>query len=336
MKAYPAGQRPGADPDDAQLIGSAHRALAIEARALAALGARVGASFAQACRLCLACHGRVVVTGMGKSGHVAGKIAATLASTGTPAFFLHPAEAGHGDLGMITRMDVVLALSNSGETPEVVALLPALKRLGVPLIVMTGKNDSTLAEAATVALDVAVDEEACPLNLAPTASTTVSLAMGDALAVAVLEARGFTAQDFARSHPGGTLGRQLLLHVEDLMRTGAALPRVLPEAPLSAGLLEMSVKGLGMAVVVDADERIVGVFTDGDLRRTLEAQIDVHATSMKAVMTPNPKTIGPRELAAEAVHLMELHRITALPVADAAGRLVGALNVHDLFRARVM
>ncbi|HYB65775.1 MAG TPA: KpsF/GutQ family sugar-phosphate isomerase [Steroidobacteraceae bacterium] len=336
MKAHPAGHKAGRDPDDEQLIASAQRALAIEARALGALGGRVGAAFAQACRLCLACHGRVVVSGMGKSGHIAGKIAATLASTGTPAFFLHPAEAGHGDLGMITRTDVVLALSNSGETPEVVALLPALKRLGVPLIVMTGKSDSTLALAATVTLDVAVDEEACPLNLAPTASTTATLAMGDALAVALLEARGFTAQDFARSHPGGTLGRQLLLHVEDLMRTGAALPRVLPTAPLSAGLLEMSAKGLGMTVVVDADERILGVFTDGDLRRALEAQADVHATTMSAVMTPQPKTIGPRELAAEAVHLMELYRITALPVADADGRLVGALNVHDLFRARVM
>jgi len=336
MKAHPAAQKAGADPNDEQLIASAHRALAIEARALGALGARVGAAFAQACRLCLACHGRVVVTGMGKSGHIAGKIAATLASTGTPAFFLHPAEAGHGDLGMITRTDLVLALSNSGETPEVVALLPALKRLGVPLIVMTGRSDSTLAQAAAVALDVAVDEEACPLNLTPTASTTATLAMGDALAVAMLEARGFTAQDFARSHPGGSLGRQLLLHVEDLMRTGAALPRVLPTAPLSAGLLEMSAKGLGMTVVVDAGERILGVFTDGDLRRALEAQSDVHATTMSTVMTPQPKTIGPRELAAEAVHLMELHRITALPVADADGRLVGALNVHDLFRARVM
>ena len=336
MKARPAGQNTPADPDDEPLIASAHRALAIEARALGALGARVGAAFAQACRLCLACHGRVVVTGMGKSGHIAGKIAATLASTGTPAFFLHPAEAGHGDLGMITRNDVVLALSNSGETPEVVALLPALKRLAVPLIVMTGKADSTLAQAATVTLDAAVEEEACPLNLAPTASTTVTLALGDALAVAVLEARGFTAQDFARSHPGGALGRQLLLHVEDLMRTGTALPRVLPTAPLSAGLLEMSAKGLGLAVVVDADERILGVFTDGDLRRTLESRIDVHATTMGTVMTPQPKTIGPRELAAEAVHLMELYRITALPVADSAGRLVGALNVHDLFRARVM
>src|SRR5580698_8417406 len=249
---------PPAD-DTEQLLTSARRALGIEARAVEGLLARVDERFSAACRLCLGCKGRVVVTGMGKSGHVARKIAATLASTGTPAFFMHPAEAGHGDLGMITRTDVVLALSNSGETPEVVALLPALKRLGVPLIVMTGKNDSTLARAANVALDVAVAEEACPLNLAPTASTTATLAMGDALAVAVLEARGFTAQDFARSHPGGSLGRRLLLHVEDLMRTGAAVPRSAPEAPLSAGLLEMSRKGLGMTVVVDATDRVLGV-----------------------------------------------------------------------------
>src|SRR5580698_3236851 len=270
---------PPAD-DTEQLLTSARRALGIEARAVEGLLARVDERFSAACRLCLGCKGRVVVTGMGKSGHVARKIAATLASTGTPAFFMHPAEAGHGDLGMITRTDVVLALSNSGETPEVVALLPALKRLGVPLIVMTGKNDSTLARAANVAPDVAVAEEACPLNLAPTASTTATLAMGDALAVAVLEARGFTAQDFARSHPGGALGRKLLLHVEDLMRTGSAVPRVSPQDPLSEGLLEMSRKGLGMTVVVDAAQRIVGVFTDGDLRRTLDRQIDVHATRM--------------------------------------------------------
>src|SRR5580700_4818341 len=337
MDSHPAAAAtPRAAPDDEQLLASARRALGIEARAVEALTARLGAAFAQACRVCLTCHGRVVVTGMGKSGHIAGKIAATLASTGTPAFFLHPAEAGHGDLGMITRVDAVLALSNSGETPELLLLLPHLKRLAVPLIVMTGKPDSTLARAADVALDVAVAEEACPLNLAPTASTTATLAMGDALAVAVLEARGFTRADFARSHPGGALGRRLLLHVEDLMRTGDALPRVSPDAPLSAGLLEMSRKGLGMTVVVDAGERILGVFTDGDLRRALDRQIDVHTTVMSAVMTSQPRTIGPRELAAEAVHLMEVHRITALPVADAAGRLVGALNVHDLMRAGVV
>jgi arabinose-5-phosphate isomerase len=323
-------------PADESLLASARRALAVEARALGALAPRLGPGFARACRICLACQGRVVVTGMGKSGHIAGKIAATLASTGTPAFFLHPAEAGHGDLGMITRADAVLALSNSGETPELVVLLPHLKRLAVPLIVMTGKPASPLGEAASVVLDVAVEEEACPLNLAPTASTTATLAMGDALAVSVLEARGFTAQDFARSHPGGSLGRRLLLHVDDLMRTGAALPRVPPDAPLSAGLIEMSAKGLGMVVVVDPEERILGVFTDGDLRRALEQQIDVHRTLMRAVMTTHAKSIGPRELAAAAVHLMEVHRITALPVIDAHGRLLGALNVHDLFRAGVM
>jgi len=337
MDLHPAAAAtPDATPDDEQLLASARRALAIEARAVEALTARLGTAFAQACRVCLACHGRVVVTGMGKSGHVAGKIAATLASTGTPAFFLHPAEAGHGDLGMITRGDAVLALSNSGETPELVLLLPHLKRLAVPLIMMSGRTDSTLARAASVTLDVGVPEEACPLNLAPTASTTATLAMGDALAVAVLEARGFTRQDFARSHPGGALGRKLLLHVEDLMRTGTAVPRIAPDAPLSEGLMEMSAKGLGMTVVVDPEERILGVFTDGDLRRALDRQIDVHATAMSTVMTAHARTIGPRELAAEAVHLMEVHRITALPVSDANGRLIGALNVHDLMRAGVV
>jgi len=331
-----AAPAPTPTADDTQLLASARRALAIETRALETLTPKLGAAFAHACRICLACHGRVVVTGMGKSGHIAGKIAATLASTGTPAFFLHPAEAGHGDLGMITRADAVLALSNSGETPELILLLPHLKRLGVPLIVMCGKSDSTLARAASVTLDVGVPEEACPLNLAPTASTTATLAMGDALAVAVLEARGFTRADFARSHPGGALGRRLLLHVEDLMRTGDAVPRVPPEAPLSAGLVEMSRKGLGMTVVVDTAQHILGVFTDGDLRRALDKQIDVHATVMHAVMTARPKTIGARELAAEAAHLMEVHRITALPVADAHGKLIGALNVHDLMRAGVV
>jgi arabinose-5-phosphate isomerase len=327
---------PPVDDDNQQLLASARRALAIEARAVEGLLPRIDAGFSAACRLCLGCKGRVVVTGMGKSGHIARKIAATLASTGTPAFFLHPAEAGHGDLGMITRTDVVLALSNSGETPELVVLLPHLKRLGVPLVVMSGKADSTLGRAATVTLDVSVAEEACPLNLAPTASTTATLAMGDALAVTLLEARGFTKQDFARSHPGGTLGRQLLLHVEDLMRKGEAIPRTALDARLRDGLLEMSRKGLGMTVVVSPEDRVLGVFTDGDLRRTFDKQLDVHATLMSEVMTPNCKTIGPRELAAQAVHLMEVHRITALPVTDEHGRLVGALNVHDLFRAGVV
>lgn len=325
---------PPAD-DTPQLLASARRALAIEARAVEGLLPRIDEGFSSACRLCLSCKGRVVVTGMGKSGHVARKIAATLASTGTPAFFLHPAEAGHGDLGMITRLDVVLALSNSGETPELVVLLPHLKRLGVPLIVMSGKRDSTLGRAARVTLDVSVAEEACPLNLAPTASTTATLAMGDALAVALLEARGFTKQDFARSHPGGNLGRQLLLHVEDLMRTGEAIPRTAPGERLRDGLIEMSRKGLGMTVIVSPEDHVLGVFTDGDLRRTFDKQVDVHSTLMSDVMTPNCKTIGPRELAAAAVHLMEVYRITALPVTDEQGRLIGALNVHDLFRAGV-
>lgn len=322
--------------DEQQLLQSARRTLGIETGAVEALLKRLDHRFAASCTLCLQCKGRVVVTGMGKSGHIARKLAATLASTGTPAFFLHPAEAGHGDLGMITRSDVVLALSNSGETAELVLLLPHLKRLGVPLIAMTGKVQSTLAQAATVVLDVSVPEEACPLNLTPTASTTASLAMGDALAVAVLEARGFTRQDFARSHPGGSLGRQLLLHVEEVMHTGPAIPRTPPDAPLAQGLIEMSQKSLGMTVVVDSEDRVLGVFTDGDLRRALDRQVDVHSARMRAVMTTAPKSIAPHALAAEAVHLMEMHRITALPVVDDAGHLVGALNIHDLFRAGVV
>jgi arabinose-5-phosphate isomerase len=322
--------------DTSSLLATARRALAIEARAVEALLARLDDRFADACRVCLQCQGRIVVTGMGKSGHIAHKVAATLASTGSPAFFLHPAEASHGDLGMITRGDAVLALSNSGETPELLLLLPHLKRLAVPLIVMAGKTDSTLGRAATVAIDVSVPEEACPLNLAPTASTTATLAMGDALAVAVLEARGFTKQDFARSHPGGSLGRQLLLHVEQLMRTGEALPRVGPKTRLGDGLVEMSRKGLGMTVIVDDGNRILGVFTDGDLRRALDRQVDVHGAVMSEVMTSPCRSMGPQDLAAEAVHLMEVHRITALPVADEQGRLIGALNVHDLLRAGVM
>ena len=318
------------------LIARGRRVLATEAEAVAALEHRLGEPFAQACRLILGCEGRVVVTGMGKSGHVGNKIAATLASTGSPSFFLHPAEAKHGDIGMITGKDVVLALSNSGETEELLTILPVIKRIDVPLIALTGKPGSTLARYATVTLDVSVPAEACPLNLAPTTSTTATLAMGDALAVAVLEARGFTEQDFARSHPGGSLGRRLLLHVDEVMRTGDDLPAVGPETPLSAGLLEMSRKGLGMTTVVDGSRRVLGVFTDGDLRRALDKQLDVHATRMHDVMTANPKMARPRMLAAEAVHLMEAHRITALPVVDEQGTLVGALNVHDLLRAGVM
>ena len=327
---------PASPPDDAALLATARRTLASEQAGIAGLQARLGAPFAAACRALLACEGRVIVTGMGKSGHIAGKIAATLASTGTPAFFLHPAEAGHGDLGMITRPDALLALSNSGETAEILVLLPHLKRLGVPLIAMTGRADSSLAQAADITLDVSVGPEACPHNLAPTTSTTAALAMGDALAVAVLEARGFSPEDFARHHPGGALGRRLLLHVEEIMRTGAALPRVTPATLLADGLVEMTAKGLGLTAVLDADGKVLGVFTDGDLRRALDRRTDVHATTMRQAMTVGARTIGPRELAASAALLMETHRVTALLVVDAQQRLIGALNVHDLMRAGVV
>jgi arabinose-5-phosphate isomerase len=318
------------------LLASGRRALAIEAKAVAGLSPRLGPAFVSACEALLACQGRAVVTGMGKSGHVGSKLAATLASTGTPAFFLHAAEASHGDIGMITRQDTVIAVSNSGETPELLTILPPLVRLGVPLIAMTGSPESTLAKAANAHLDCSVAEEACPLNLAPTASTTAALAMGDALAVALLEARGFTAADFARSHPGGSIGRRMLLHVADVMRTGDAMPIVAPDALLAKGLIEMSRKGLGMTVVCDAANKIVGVFTDGDLRRALDARLDLHAARMSDVMTTHCRTIKPNDLAAEAVHIMETHRITALPVCDASGVLIGALNVHDLLRAGAM
>jgi arabinose-5-phosphate isomerase len=321
---------------DTRLLELGRQALRIEADAVAALIDRLGDDFVRACRTCLACRGRVVVSGMGKSGHIGGKIAATLASTGTPAFFLHPAEASHGDLGMITRDDVVLAISNSGETTEILTILPLIRRMGVPLVAMTGNPASSLAREAVAHLDIRVPAEACPLNLAPTASTTATLAMGDALAVALLKLRGFTEEDFARAHPGGSLGRRLLLRVEDVMRKGDQLPRVGPDTAMSAGLLEMSRKGLGMTAVVAPDGTVLGIFTDGDLRRTLDRQVDVHATPMRDVMTPGGRRIGPHELAAEAVHLMDEHRINALLVVDAGGRLVGALNVHDLLRAGVM
>jgi arabinose-5-phosphate isomerase len=321
--------------DSASLIAAGRRAIEIEEKALAALRPRLDASFARACTLCLECRGRVIVTGMGKSGHIGSKIAATLASTGTPSFFMHAAEASHGDIGMITREDVLLAISNSGETAEVLLLIPHVSRLGVPLIAITGNAKSTLARAAGAHLDVSVAEEACPLNLAPTASTTATLALGDALAVALLEARGFTSQDFARSHPSGALGRKLLLHVADVMRTGDDLPIVSPQATLAEGLVIMSKKGLGMCVVAEGS-RMLGVFTDGDLRRVLDRRADVHHTTMREVMISPGKSIGARELAAEAAHLMETHRITALPVLDASGALVGALNVHDLLRAGVL
>ena len=321
--------------DPASLIAAGRRALELEERAIAALRPRLDASFARACSICLQCRGRVIVTGMGKSGHIAGKIAATLASTGTPSFFMHAAEASHGDIGMITREDVLLALSNSGETAEVLLLIPHASRLGVSLISMTGNAASTLARASSVHLDVSVEEEACPLNLAPTASTTATLALGDALAVALLEARGFTPQDFARSHPGGALGRKLLLHVADVMRSGADLPVVSPSMTLAEGLVVMSKKGLGMCIIAEGNRQL-GVFTDGDLRRVLDRQADVHRTRMQEVMTSPGKTVKASELAAEAAHLMEQYRITALSVVDASGALVGALNVHDLLRAGVL
>lgn len=324
------------DFTDEAFVDLGRQALEIEIDGLRAQVPRLGANFARACRVCLDCRGRIVVTGMGKSGHVGGKIAATLASTGTPAFFVHAGEASHGDIGMITRDDAVLALSNSGETDEILVIVPIIKRLGVPLIAMTSNAGSRIAQSATVHLDIGVPAEACPLNLAPTASTTAALAVGDALAVALLKARGFTEEDFARSHPAGSLGRRLLLHVRDVMRTGADVPKVAPHTPLAAGLLEVTRKGLGMTAIVDAGGRMLGVFTDGDLRRALDRAADLHATRMDEVMTRNAKTIHANALAAEAVHLMETHRITSLVVVGADDVVVGALNVHDLLRAGVV
>ncbi|MEX0374064.1 KpsF/GutQ family sugar-phosphate isomerase [Spiribacter pallidus] len=307
-----------------------------EASAVAALKSRINAAFATACRLILACSGRVVVLGMGKSGHIGGKIAATLASTGTPAFFVHPGEASHGDLGMMTADDVVVALSNSGETAEINQLLPVIKRRSLGLIALTGNPSSTLARAADAHLETGVDREACPLGLAPTASTTASLAMGDALAIALLDARGFTAEDFAHSHPGGRLGRRLLLRIDDLMHQGDAIPRVTADTPLSETLVEMSRKGLGMTAVTGPEGEVIGIFTDGDLRRALDKAVDVHTTTAEAVMTAAPRCIRRGLLAAEALATMERDRINALLVVDEHARLVGALNMHDLLRAGVV
>jgi arabinose-5-phosphate isomerase len=316
---------------------SGRRVIAIEAQGLDAVASRLDGAFGEACRLMLACTGRVVCTGMGKSGHVARKIAATLASTGTPSFYVHPGEAGHGDLGMITDADIVLALSYSGESDELLMLVPVLKRQGNALIAMTGRPDSSLARESDVHLDASVPAEACPLALAPTASTTAALALGDALAVALLEARGFTAEDFARSHPAGSLGRRLLLHIRDVMHAGNDVPKVRETATLSETLVEMSRKRLGMSAIVDADDRLLGLYTDGDLRRTLDdATIDVRATSIASVMTRNPKVIDADALAVEAAQLMEAHKINALLVVDGERRVVGALNIHDLLRARVV
>ena len=315
-----------------ELLDLAGEVLAIESRAVDALRARLGDDFIAACELCLATPGRVVVSGMGKSGHVSNKIAATLASTGTPAFFMHPAEASHGDLGMITSQDTLLAISYSGETAEVITILPVVKRIGARLLAITGNPESTMAKAADVHLDISVAEEACPLNLAPTASTTATLAMGDALAVALLKSRGFTADDFARSHPSGALGKRLLMRVSDVMRTGDRIPAVRANVSLRDGLMEMTDKGLGMTAIVDESGTIQGIFTDGDLRRTLDAGADIHTTIIGDVMHSNCITTNADVLAAEAMHILEQNKITSLLVVDENGKLVGALNIHDLFR----
>jgi arabinose-5-phosphate isomerase len=320
---------------DEKLRELALAVIQIEADAVAALAAQINESFVDACRLMFNCKGRVVVIGMGKSGHIAGKIAATLASTGTPAFFVHPGEASHGDLGMITKHDVVLALSNSGETEEIVKILPIIKRLDVPLIAMTGNPKSTLASFATTHINVAVEQEACPLGLAPTSSTTAALVMGDAFAVSLLEARGFTRDDFALSHPGGKLGKQLLLRVGDIMHVGDAMPQVYKSALISAALLEMTEKKLGMTAIVDDDERVIGIFTDGDLRRMLAKNLDVRTTSVVEVMTPDCTVIKSGALAAEAMQIMEQKKFNALIVVDDQQRALGALNMHDLIHAGI-
>lgn len=307
-----------------------------ELAAINALRDRINQDFVKACELMLNCEGRVVVTGMGKSGHIGNKIAATLASTGTPAFFVHPGEASHGDLGMITAKDVVLALSNSGETGEILTILPIIKRLQVPMISITGKQHSTLATESDINLDAAVEKEACPLGLAPTSSTTVALVLGDALAVALLDARGFTEEDFALSHPGGSLGRRLLLHVSDIMHTGDRIPHVPEQASLRDALLEITDKGLGMTAIVNQQQQVLGIYTDGDLRRTLDKNIDVHTASVKEVMTANCKTIPANILAAEALTIMQQNKINAMLVVDQNNTLIGALNMHDLLRAGVI
>jgi arabinose-5-phosphate isomerase len=322
--------------DGARALALAAQTFDIEARALQALGSRQGEGFVRAVQAMLACRGRTIVMGMGKSGHVGRKIAATLASTGTPAFFVHPAEASHGDLGMVTAGDVVLAISNSGESDELTALLPALRRLSVTLVAMTGKPQSALARHADIVLSCAVDQEACPLNLAPTASTTAQMALGDALAVALLDARGFVEVDFARSHPGGSLGRKLLMHVRDLMRSGDALPLVAPTASMSQMLREMSAKGLGFTAVADADGQVLGIFTDGDLRRLIERGVDLLPLTAQEVMHRSPRLVREDALAVDAAGLMEQHRITSVIVVDEAGCITGALNSNDLMRAKVI
>lgn len=330
--------RPTSPFDAQRAIALAQETLSIEAQALTTMAGRVGDEFVKATGLLLACTGRVVVTGMGKSGHVGRKITATLASTGTPAMFMHPAEASHGDLGMITAADVVLGISNSGESEELTAILPLIKRMGVPMIAMTGRRESALGRHADVVLDTSVDKEACPHNLAPTASTTAQLAMGDALAVSLLDARGFKADDFARSHPGGALGRKLLTLVSDVMRSGAEVPKVAPEANLMVLMKEISAKGLGACAIVDAQDRVVGIFTDGDLRRLIEQGThgDLRELSAADVMKAQPRTVRADALAVEAADLMESHRVTSVLVVNAEGRLCGALNSNDLMRAKVI
>ena len=310
--------------------------MAMETQAVSDLHDRVDGSFVTACETLLACEGRVIVTGMGKSGHIGNKIAATLASTGTPAFFVHPGEASHGDLGMITKNDVVLALSNSGNTSEVITLLPLIKRLGIPLISMTGDANSALAQAAVANLDVGIAEEACPLNLAPTTSTTVTLVMGDALAIALLESRGFSAEDFAFSHPGGALGRKLLLRVSDIMHADNEVPRVTPETPLHNALLEMTEKGFGMTTITNTQGELLGVFTDGDLRRIIDSETNISSVNMSQVMTENPKTVNHDMLVAEALTIMEKASITAVVVEDARNHPIGVLHMHDILRAGVI
>jgi arabinose-5-phosphate isomerase len=316
-------------------ITSARRTIRIESEAVAALDQAINQDFARACELLLACKGRIIVTGMGKSGHIGRKIAATLASTGSPAFFVHPAEASHGDMGMITHHDVVIALSNSGNTTEIITLLPVIKRLGVPLLTLTGSPASTLAQAATINLDVRVKSEACPLNLAPTSSTTAALVMGDALAIALLEARGFTAEDFAFSHPGGALGRKLLLRVEDIMHSGTHIPRVNQDTTLIHALIEITDKGLGMTTVLDASGNLIGVFTDGDLRRTLEHNIDIHKTRIGDRITKKCTTIPASMLAAEALAIMEEKSITSIVVVDEQQHVSGIVHLHDILKAGV-
>ncbi|MBB71545.1 MAG: D-arabinose 5-phosphate isomerase [Legionellales bacterium] len=322
--------------DRQKICGLGLAVIETEGRVIQDLASRIDDNFAHACEILMACEGRIVVIGMGKSGHIGGKIAATLASTGSPAFFVHPGEASHGDLGMITRKDVVIALSNSGKTPEILTILPLIKRLNVPFIALTGNPRSELSRAATVNIDISVEQEACPLGLAPTSSTTAALVMGDALAIALLEARGFTAEDFALSHPGGSLGRRLLLKVDDVMRTGERVPTVKNTASIRDALIEMTLKGLGMTSITDDEHKLLGIYTDGDLRRTLDKDLDLHNTRISEVMTASCKTIQTGILAAEALQIMESFKITSLMIIDDNNTIIGAVHMHDLLSAGVM